>query len=552
MKKTYKSFLIVMFSIIISSSAFADVSVDGYCYLDGETNHSGTKVLFSADSPTASTDSVFTIADGSFSIGLSAGIYQVSYSHDGWVTDTIAGGVSLFASATLDPVTLATYIAPEPFREVSGPQSGIWTSDSIYHVIGLISIENGDSLVIEPGTVIEFKGQYSFNIYGLLTAIGTQEDSILFTSGQVEPSYGDWGRIGFYNGSDDNSMISLVNIEHAIQGLYCNHSSPTLCNNNLNNNRYGIECVGSSNPLINSNTISNIINTGILCSSSSSPIISNNNVSYCNTGISCSYSSSTISNNIITNNSYTGISCSSSSISISNNIIANNNYYGITCFDPSSPTINKNTISNNNYCGVLFDGSNPFILNNILLGNETGVIANSQPSSLEYNLFWENNTLASGGGLPAYFGEIIAVNANLDSCDAYLNLFMDPLIVDPDYSDFRLMPNSPCINAGNPDPVYNDPDGTIADIGALYFDPNMPIASFDASATEGYFPLTVDFTDLSVPGSASIAEWYWAFGDGNTSALQNPTHIFVDGQYNHIKSFTVSLVIVNSNGLADS
>lgn len=57
----------------------------------------------------------------------------------------------------------------------------------------------------------------------------------------------------------------------------------------------------------------------------------------------------------------------------------------------------------------------------------------------------------------------------------------DPMMSDVDNADFRLVANSPCIDAGNPDsdgdgiswetdPDDQDPDGTRKDIGALYFD----------------------------------------------------------------------------------
>lgn len=45
----------------------------------------------------------------------------------------------------------------------------------------------------------------------------------------------------------------------------------------------------------------------------------------------------------------------------------------------------------------------------------------------------------------------------------------------------------------------------------------------------GVAPLTIDFTDTS---SADITAWLWMFGDGDTSASQNPTHIYsADGTY---------------------
>lgn len=48
------------------------------------------------------------------------------------------------------------------------------------------------------------------------------------------------------------------------------------------------------------------------------------------------------------------------------------------------------------------------------------------------------------------------------------NLAVDPLFVDPANGDFRLLANSPCIDAGDPTSPL-DPDGTIADMGAAFF-----------------------------------------------------------------------------------
>lgn len=43
----------------------------------------------------------------------------------------------------------------------------------------------------------------------------------------------------------------------------------------------------------------------------------------------------------------------------------------------------------------------------------------------------------------------------------------DPMYMDPGRGDYRLRKGSPAIDAGDPDPKYNDPDGSRADIGAL-------------------------------------------------------------------------------------
>ena len=374
---------------------------------------------------------------------------------------------------------------------VEGDVSGTWiTANSPYNVIGDLEVPNGQTLTIEPGVSVEFMDYYSFTIYGKLVAIGTENDSILFTSGQMTPNPDDWEYIKFEDSSDDNSIISYAKIEYANYGIWCDSSSPSISNNTISNNYYyGILCKYSSSPSISNNTISNNNYYGISCSYYSSPSISNNTISNNNySGIYCYYSSSpSISNNTISNNSSRGIYCYSSSPSISNNTISNNSSRGIYC-SHSSPSISNNTISNNNYgiyCyyssssisnntisnnnddGILCEYySSPSILNNILYDNSTGIYAESSPASLEYNLFYLNNT-AGSGNLPSYFGNIITVNANGDSCDTYCNLFMNPLFVDS--LDFHLTASSPCIDAGDPTSPL-DPDSTFADMGAFYFD----------------------------------------------------------------------------------
>ncbi|MDD5425675.1 MAG: S8 family serine peptidase [candidate division Zixibacteria bacterium] len=65
-------------------------------------------------------------------------------------------------------------------------------------------------------------------------------------------------------------------------------------------------------------------------------------------------------------------------------------------------------------------------------------------------------------------------------------------------------------------------------------------ANFEADTLIGEAPLTVNFTDLS---TLTTPTWYWNFGDGETSEVQNPTHEFLNpGTYN------VSLTIQSSYG----
>ena len=54
----------------------------------------------------------------------------------------------------------------------------------------------------------------------------------------------------------------------------------------------------------------------------------------------------------------------------------------------------------------------------------------------------------------------------------------------------------------------------------------QPTVNFTGVPVTGCFPLPVQFTDQSSAGSGSISVWQWDFGDGNSSALQNPAHTY--------------------------
>lgn len=70
--------------------------------------------------------------------------------------------------------------------------------------------------------------------------------------------------------------------------------------------------------------------------------------------------------------------------------------------------------------------------------------------------------------------------------------------------------------------------------------PELCQADF-AFSTFANLPLTVQFTDFS---TGIMTEWLWDFGDGNTSMLQNPLHVFADTGF-----YQVSLSIQNTDSL---
>ena len=112
------------------------------------------------------------------------------------------------------------------------------------------------------------------------------------------------------------------------------------------------------------------------------------------------------------------------------------------------------------------------IINNTMDGNARGfftlgggtaknnIVTNSWDSygvygafdTLDYNDVW-NNVIDYEAG----------ANPGSNSISA------DPLFSDTTLADYRLTGGSPCIDAGHPDPEYDDPNGTRSDMGAFPF-----------------------------------------------------------------------------------
>ena len=68
----------------------------------------------------------------------------------------------------------------------------------------------------------------------------------------------------------------------------------------------------------------------------------------------------------------------------------------------------------------------------------------------------------------------------------------------------------------------------------------QPVANFSANKLSGCSPLTVQFSDLS---TGNPNTFYWRFGNGNTSILQNPFATYVNPG-----TYTVTLIATSSSG----
>lgn len=425
------------------------------------------------------------------------------------------------------------YIEVKPQMEMSGNVTGVWNSNSIYRITGDIFINEGETLVIEPGTDIRFMGYYSFNISGTLHAVGTEADSIIFTSGRNLPYRCDWGNINFNEQNSSESIIDYAIIEFGDYGIQCADSSPAISHSRISDNTFGIYTeIGS--PLITENRISNISWYGIYLSYAcvsqiNGNIFANNSGSINVSGPGC-YPQ--ITDNVFFNDTGNAIYChtsQSSLINISGNMFLNcnsgislhysgvavhHNYFngGESCAigldHCEGALIYNNTICNKETGIGCNQGDDIQIFNNIFYGIETAFTTNTLIQSLEYNLFYLNVDDLNGT-CPAWFGVLDNINANNDLCDSGFNLFSSPRFLEAENHNFNLRENSPCVDAGNPDPAYNDPDNTISDMGAFCYQivldkENYDIPSPDITLTNYPNPFNPATTiEFNLPVSAN-------------------------------------------------
>lgn len=441
--------------------------------------------------------------------------------------------ILVIAALAASPAFGDTYI-PE------GNVSGVWDiAGSPYLILGNITVPVDSMLTIEPGVVVDFQDPYELAVNGVLYAVGTEIDSILFT-GPAAPAGPGWRGIRFINGQE-GSQISYCIIRNGRDvvgapydrggGIYMYLSNPTISHSTITNCYAnigaGIYCE-LSDPVISDNQIvgngaglayitSNAHGAGMYFVNSTPQITGNHiadNLAHAATiftyptharggGIYLEYSDALISRNTIVNNT-----------ADASGYTADARGGGIYC-ENSNPDIINNTLSGNAAVwgpqpteggGISLFSSNPIIKNNIVEGSDGGGIyfESSGGASVTYSDFYDNEDgNFIGSGIPAGLGNIVTVNANGDPCDVYYNILLDPLFVDPVGGDFHLQAGSPCVDAGDPSSPY-DPDGTIADMGAFYYDQSAPMPDVTITLTPYNPPITVPASGGSFDYNAMV------------------------------------------------
>jgi len=335
---------------------------------------------------------------------------------------------------------------------------------------GIDASQNGDTILVMPGIYHEFV-RYSGKDILLCSSFGPEStfvSQVIFSGGTDSSAI--LRGFSLYGTGDNGSSVE-------IEG----GSSGSIEGNRMSMNSTfgmggGIYSIGN-NVIIREN------------------IISNNRALERGGGINISGVGFLISDNIIEGNiaggddeswGGGGMYVDGSDFIIKYNLIANNQ-----AGDPPWPPViggggaqiwtgyggGRTKISNNTFVGNkclyltenagsglwISSGDTVRIINNIFAYNyQGGVWTDVTPYYiLDYNLAWDNDYGDYGGFEPG------------PNC-----LFVDPLFVNPWGGNYHLQPNSPCIDAGDPNSLL-DPDSTRADIGCYFYDHSTDILETD-------------------------------------------------------------------------
>jgi len=211
--------------------------------------------------------------------------------------------------------------------------SGLITTDTVwdlagspYIVVGDVTVEPDVTLIIAPGVQVRFAGVYALTVRGTLTAEGTADQPILFTSNQSSPAPGDWGVIDLRSDSIYNAM-RYVTLEYG-----------------GDSNRSGAGCVA-----------------GMVCASTSSLMIDHSLFQHSETrGLVLAQSSAEITNSTFTDHPSEAIRLHACDLNVGEcypTIMANtftDNLYPILHIAPLNPKLGGNSASGNQINGYVF------------------------------------------------------------------------------------------------------------------------------------------------------------------------------------------------------
>lgn len=201
--------------------------------------------------------------------------------------------------------------------------------------------------------------------------------------------------------------------------------------------------------------------------SDASPVISNCTIhSHYSQGIYCGGASAPqITGCVIRDNSQ-GIECAGTSAPVIAGCTISGNFddfgsglYGIRSFETAAPTVINSIIAENDSGLGCLGSASLSVVNCTIVANRNYGVGGSATAqtAITSSIIWNNTR----GAVSSLLSASITYSAVSGGYPGSGNIAADPLFVDAGADNYRLQPDSPCIDRGNPSllPVFTDKDG---------------------------------------------------------------------------------------------
>ena len=164
------------------------------------------------------------------------------------------------------------------------------------------------------------------------------------------------------------------------------------------------------------------------------------------------------------------------------------------------------------------------------------LVFSTQVHAASVNLAWDPVTSGSLRGYMVYYGPALGspLTNPVQGADTKVDVgnnttYTVPNLVEGTTYRFAVT----AYDAGSVESGFsNEVSATVAS--------SLPVAQFTASTTSGNAPLAMNFLNTS---TGNISTYAWTFGDGTTSAVKSPSHVYAAAG-----SYSVSLTVAGSGG----
>jgi len=328
-------------------------------------------------------------------------------------TEIGAYDVTLIVSDGTDVVeiTIEDYITVTESNDISGNISGTWHYDNgPYDVSGDIFIPEDSFLIIEPGVEIIVDNS-EIIVEGYIYADAEDDEPIIFTSDTT------WKGLRLNNSQIQNTLINCEFNNANQTALIINDSVVNIVGNTFYENS------GSTNP-------------GALKITNSDDIVLKNNI---------------FANNLSTNGP-AAVEINASSFNVENNLCVNNTGYIGSSFavrSGSAITFTNNSVAHNEFMSSngyhIFNHNSYLQIRNSIIVGESRLISNFTGAATIAEYSNISNGYSGGGNIdvdPMFETPSEGIGIDFDGLGAV----------------WYLSEESPCVDTGNPDDTYNDPE----------------------------------------------------------------------------------------------